>query len=312
MLSLTMPGLKLENTVADLQEQRFSKILRIVLLAVIVVSFIIPFLPVFDVQREKRETIPPRFAKVLMEKKQAPKPPPPLAQPKPEPEIVQKEEVQPEKPKELPKKEAPKVENKKSVQEKVAKVGLLALRSELASLHDDAMINRITNPNQKLVSGAKTEAKARTKPQIKDVNNGSGGIDTSKLSRRTTETQLEKRSLTQVKTEMLANGDQKRDGEVFRNVRPIEELRLVIERHKGSFNTLYNRELRKNPGLQGKVLFELIIAPSGEVTSVKILQSELRNPALEKKFLVKWKSIDFGPKDVEETIISYPLDFFPA
>lgn len=312
MATLSMPRLNLPQNGLAADDRRFKKITGIVLAIFIATSLVVPFLPVFEIEREKKEEIPPRFAKVLMEKKQPPAPKP-KTKPKAEPEAPKKQEAKPEKkPKELPKKEKPKVAKKQSIQEKVAKVGLLALRSELESLREDPVVNRIANPKRKLIKGAKTSANTNTKPVLKDVDKGSGGIDTSKLSRRTTETEIAQRNLTQVKTAMKESSDVERKGDERRNVRTIEELRLVIERHKGSFNTLFNRQLRKTPGLQGKVLFELTIAPSGEVTNVRILESELNVSSLERKFLVKWKSIDFGAKDVDETIISYPLDFFPS
>lgn len=311
MHGITMQDLSIKDDWLMAQDRRFNKIAWIVVAVVLALSLIVPFLPVFDLERDKKEQIPPRFAKVLMEKKQQPKPPKPKTQPKVEPDIPKKEEVKPDKPKKVKKKEKPKVAKKQTVQEKVAKVGLLALRSELASLHEDVAVNRISQRNKKLIGSAKTSAKTSTRPKLSNLNDGSGGIDTSKLSRRTTKTELEKRALTQVKTKELADSDMKREGDERLNVRTIEAIRLVIERNKGSFDTLYNRQLRQTPGLQGDVLFELIIAPSGKVTSVKILQSELNSPSLERKFLIKWRRINFGAKDVSETVISYRLSFFP-
>ncbi|MDX1812514.1 MAG: AgmX/PglI C-terminal domain-containing protein [Gammaproteobacteria bacterium] len=311
-MTVAIQNLYLQTDALLEQDKRFIRIVRNVLIAFLVLAIIVPFLPVFDLARDKKEEIPPRFAKVLMEKKQPPKPPKPITKPKAEPDLPKKEEIKPDKPKEVKKKKKPKVAKKQSVQEKVAKMGLLALRSELVSMQEDASVNRITQRSKNLLASAKTQAKPRSTPKLTHVNQGSGGIDTSKLSKRTTKTELSQRTLTQVQSAEVADSDMKRDGDERRNVRTIEELRLVIERHKGSFNTLFNRQLRKTPGLQGKVLFELVIAPSGDVTSVRILQSELHSPKLERKFLVKWKSINFGAKDVAETIISYPLDFFPS
>ena len=43
--------------------------------------------------------------------------------------------------------------------------------------------------------------------------------------------------------------------------RSIEEIKLVFERNKGSIYAIYNRALREEPGLQGKVVLKLTIAP---------------------------------------------------
>ena len=51
--------------------------------------------------------------------------------------------------------------------------------------------------------------------------------------------------------------------------RSIEEIKLVFERNKGAIYAIYNRALREEPSLQGKVVLELKIAPSGEVVDVQ-------------------------------------------
>ena len=50
--------------------------------------------------------------------------------------------------------------------------------------------------------------------------------------------------------------------------RSIEDVRLVFERNKGSIYAIYNRALREEPALQGKVVLKLTIAPSGSVIDV--------------------------------------------
>jgi len=188
----------------------------------------------------------------------------------------------------------------------------LALRNDLMDLREDPILQRISNPKRKLITGGKTAAKTSRATVVKNLAKGSGGIDTSKLSKQTTRTALAQRDLTQVSTKIQTGGDEKRKGDERVNVRTIEEIRLVLERYKGSFTTLYNRQLRKNPGLKGRVLFELTIAPSGKVMTCRIVQSELKSPRLEKKFVIKLKSLNFGAKDVGTTVIEYPLDFFPS
>ncbi|MFQ5487239.1 MAG: AgmX/PglI C-terminal domain-containing protein, partial [Gammaproteobacteria bacterium] len=70
--------------------------------------------------------------------------------------------------------------------------------------------------------------------------------------------------------------------------------------------------LRKNPALAGKVVLQLTIAPSGEVTACEIVSSELQDPLLERKLVARVLLFDFGEKDVPEVTISYPLEFFPS
>jgi hypothetical protein len=94
--------------------------------------------------------------------------------------------------------------------------------------------------------------------------------------------------------------------------RSIEEIRLVFERHKGAIYALYNRALREDPSLQGKVVLELRIAPDGAVTGIRLVSSELNSEALEGKLLARVRQFDFGAKDVEVMVVNWPVDFLPS
>ena len=94
--------------------------------------------------------------------------------------------------------------------------------------------------------------------------------------------------------------------------RSIEDVRLVFERNKGSIYAIYNRALREEPGLQGKVVLKLSISPEGQVTEVRIESSDLKAPELEAKLLARIRQFDFGAKDVNQMIVSYPVDFLPS
>ena len=94
--------------------------------------------------------------------------------------------------------------------------------------------------------------------------------------------------------------------------RSIEEIKLVFERNKGAIYAIYNRALRDDPALQGKVVLELKIAPGGEVASLRIVSSELKADELEKKLLARIRSFDFGAKDVEAMVVTWPVDFLPS
>ena len=108
-----------------------------------------------------------------------------------------------------------------------------------------------------------------------------------------------------------AGGSVKRAGS-GKASRSIEEIRLVFERHKGAIYALYNRALREDPSLQGKVVLELRIAPDGAVTAIRLVSSELKAEALENKLLARVHQFDFGAKDVEVMVVSWPVDFLPS
>jgi hypothetical protein len=94
--------------------------------------------------------------------------------------------------------------------------------------------------------------------------------------------------------------------------RSLEDIKLVFERNKGAIYAIYNRALREDPTLQGKVVLELKIAPSGQVVDLRLLSSELKTPALEQKLMARIRQFDFGSKDVDTMIVSWPVDFLPS
>ncbi|MCW5632526.1 MAG: energy transducer TonB, partial [Rubrivivax sp.] len=94
--------------------------------------------------------------------------------------------------------------------------------------------------------------------------------------------------------------------------RSIEEIKLVFERNKGAIYALYNRALREDSSLQGKVVVSLKIDPSGAVTDCRVVSSELKSEDLERKLVARIRQFDFGAKDVEPMVVSWPVDFLPS
>ena len=72
------------------------------------------------------------------------------------------------------------------------------------------------------------------------------------------------------------------------------------------------RALRQNPALQGKVVVELTIAPSGVVTAVRIVSSDLKDPEFEAELIARIRLFRFKAKDVAPLTTTKPIDFFPA
>ncbi len=73
------------------EERRFAAIVRQVVIAVTVLSVIFPFLPLPDVDHDRFEKVPPRFAKLILDKPK-PLPPPPVVIEQPKPEELRPEE----------------------------------------------------------------------------------------------------------------------------------------------------------------------------------------------------------------------------
>jgi TonB family protein len=308
-------------TVIPEENQRLKRNVLTALVVAVVFGLAVPFLPVKKVDRSKAEELPPRLAQLVMEK-QKPKPPPPP--PKVEKKKPKKKEKPKEKKKEVKKKPKPKPKPKpkeKSQAEKVAEArkkaqstGLLAMADELSELRDTTPK---LNKSKKLSKGA-TQAKT-VKRNILTSNQvasaGSGGINTDELSSGIGSTQLAGRQTTQVESPVEKVAKQARIESSNRKdkkpSRTYEEVSLVFDKNKGAIYSIYNRALRKDPTLEGKLVIEITISPSGQVTDVKVVSSELDAPELEQKLLTRISLFNFGAKDVEQLIVTYPIDFLP-
>ena len=95
--------------------------------------------------------------------------------------------------------------------------------------------------------------------------------------------------------------------------RTDEEIQIVFDRYKAALYRIYNRELRKDPTLRGKILLRLTIEPNGKVSFCKAESTDLTSPELVAKVVARVKLFNFGSKEgVPKTTILYPIDFLPA
>jgi TonB family protein len=76
--------------------------------------------------------------------------------------------------------------------------------------------------------------------------------------------------------------------------------------------TMYNRALRQDATLQGKLVMNITISPSGRVTRCTIIDSELNAASLEEQLTQLIKRIDFGNRPgVPVVTTKVPIEFFP-
>ena len=62
--------------------------------------------------------------------------------------------------------------------------------------------------------------------------------------------------------------------------RTDEEIQIVFDRYKASLYRLYNRELRKDPTLQGQMILRLTIEPNGSVSFCQLHATDMNAPEL--------------------------------
>ncbi len=294
-------------------EARFRKILRNCFAAYLVFGILIPLLPVAERDQSRAPEIPERVVRLIVVQPK-PVPPPkiePIVEPKPEPKVPTVE------PKPVPKAKAKPepvpVDRQKLARDKAQKSGLLAFTDDLADLRDDKAVTEIAGA--RAVTGAVGEATRNERSLLTSrVGKGSGGINTAAMSRNTGGAGLNSRGTTQVSSAVasLASEPDATGSSSARAGRSREEIEMVFDQNKGAIYSLYNRALRNNPALQGKLVLKLTIEPTGQVSDVQVLSSELGDEELERKLIQRIRMFTFLAKDVPSVTMTKPIDFFPA
>jgi len=296
-------------TQSPADERRVRRVLGAAIGLFIGLGLVVPLLP----ERPRESIVPPpvpdRVVEFLLER---PKPPP---KPEPKPEVQPKPEVVPmvERPRALP---APPTDAppKPDARKKAAASGLLALSDQLAELRDLDVDKAV--PAQSLNAGAGEKSRVDRALLTARTGEGSGGIAVSKASSGFGggSTGLAGHTTAKVASSVEAApaGDVQRTGKSSKASRTREEVELVFDRNKSAIYALYARALRDNPALQGKVVLEVTIAPSGEVTECRVVSSDLGDADLERKLVARVKMFRFEARDVAPMTTTKPIEFFPA
>lgn len=249
-------------------------------------------------------------------------PPKPVAQPQKTPAAPSQQQVQ-------------------QARQRASQSGLMAMQSALAEMQQQsASVSSVVATAPVMQAGpagdgGKVGSTAnrveRSMLTGKASGSTSGGISTAGLSRDTGGGGgLAQRSTTQVSSPVAglgggpggvavggsgtgAGGAGSGSGKGGGNpARSDETIRAVLEQSKGSLYAIYNRSLRQNPTLAGKVLFELVIEPSGMVSSCRIVSSELGDADLERKLVARLKLLNFGSAAVSQYKSRWEVNFLPS
>lgn len=306
------PDLQLPWSSSEQEDSRFRRILRNAMIVFVLAAVVIPFLPVPEISREEKETLPPQLARVILEKQELPKPEP--VKPKPKPKEKKKEppkEKKKEPPKPKPKPKPQPVDLVKQAKEQAAVSGVLAFQDDLADMRDSVDMDSLSKKN--LNRGEAEAAKVERNMITSKAKSTSGGISTAALSRDTGGSALSGKETTKVSSSLdqLAKQQGRSTASADAGGRSDESVRRMMDKSKGAIFNIYNRALRKDPSLQGKFVFEMLIEPNGVISEVKLLSSELNDPALERKILSRIKLIRFPAAQVIKTRVNYSFDFLP-
>lgn len=289
-------------------ERRFRHVLAGSLFAALLLGLLIPLWDIPILDRAEPVKIPARMAQLIVEKKPPPPPPPPKVEKKLDESTKTKKQ----------KDKAPKPEPKKTqvARKKAESAGLLAFKNNFSELID-------TTPEKKLGAQARISTRGKTAKSTSrslvtaQATSGSSGISTASLSRDVGGAGKGMKGVGFERVESAVGTD------FFGEERPLsggpgpsrtdEEIQIVFDRYKSALYRIYNRELRKNPTLQGKVVIRLTIEPDGAVSACKMESSDMDSPSLEQKIVARVLKFNFGTKEgVPAVTILYPIDFLPS
>jgi len=274
-------------------ERRFRTILRNLAIVFSIIAVLMPFLPRHQIV-VNTDSLPERVVQLVME---PPPPPPPPPPPKPE-KPLEKAPVKP-----APQPVDPRVKAAKTAQ----------VFDQLAALRDIDM-DKFAKNQPKTTDPGDVSVVSRNIISSK-VGGTSGGISAPTSSGLAAGSgSLRGIYTTQVKDPNLGASGQAatRAGGSGKASRSADEIALVFTKNKGAIDAMYARALRDNPALQGKVVLELTIAPSGDITAAHIVSSDLNDKEFEAKLLARIRLFKFEARDVAALTATKPIDFFPA
>lgn len=278
-----------------------------------------------EIEREEREALPPQLARLVVEQEPPPPPPPEPEEPEPEPEpepeqpeVAEPEpapvEPEPEPEPEIAEIPEPTEQDVEQAREKARNTGILAMGDELSKLSTLGQSVQLD-----ALSTVTAEPIARktgdTLAQRADTGRSSG-VDESQLQQQSKQIALAERQRAEVEQaeEIVAEERQaEREREVAKQSRTREAVERTLDQNKSVILSIYYRELRRQPSLQGNVTPELVIEESGEVSSCNVVVSTVDEPGLEQKICNRLRLVNFGERPgVDAMTIRYPIELLPG
>lgn len=301
------------------EDQRFKKWLVHGVGVLVVMALVFPFLPTPVVEKPVVEKQRTEYTRLLIEEKPLPVPPKPLVpkvekkKPKPVVKTVSKVKTKPKVVKAVKAKPKPKpVDLTLQARKKAAKTGVLAFADDLAAMRQKVDVSRVKR--SQLTRGNAQASKTNRNLLTAKASAAVGGISSAALSTETGGVALSAHEtvIVDVASDNEGWGDQVAAGEYADySGRSSQSVRKVMDANKGAIFGIYNRALRRDAGLSGKLLFTMVIEPSGVISQVSLVSSELTNEALVKKILARIKMINFGDESVAQTEVNYSFHFLP-
>lgn len=290
-------------------ERHFRLAVRVAILISVLLGGIVPMIEIPMPDQSVAKEIPKRFAELVVKKKIPPKP-----KPVQKPNKIKQAQNKPKQ--HRPRKDVPKPSSRvaKAARKKAERSGILAFKNDFAQLTEIPLESKL-GAKAKLVNKGQKGKQRRRQLVASRASTGSSGIDTAGIGRNVNGNRdVGKVAFTHIESGI---GDMiDADAPIQSGARPTrsdEEIQIVFDRYKAALYRIYNRELRKNPTLQGKIVLRITIEPDGSVSKCSVESSELKAPKLERKIIARVKKFNFGAKQgVTQITILYPIEFLPA
>jgi len=295
-------------------DRRFRKSLASTLLASFLFAFVISLItvPVPDVSEPVE--LPERVARLIQEQRPIVTPPPkPIEKPVETPteeQIATDEKAPKSEPRQSPKAE-----------QNVESKGVLAFRENFAALADNVTdAESLLGAKARINRGGGEKSSRLQRSMVTTSKPGSSsGINLAALSRGVVGggggSGMEGVAVGQATSAIagIRGPERPLSGGGPGPARTDEEIQIVFDAHKAALYRLYNRALRQNPTLQGRIVLKLTIEPDGSVPFCEVESNDMKAPKLGEDVVSQVKTFDFGAKEgVSAITILYPIDFLPA
>lgn len=300
-------------------DRRHRKVLVFVMLTAIMFGGLIPYYPMPERSLDEPVVVPEHLVRFVQERRPPPPPPPP---PEREPEERPPEE-QPEE-QQVAEQEQPRPTPTPTETREARAVaessGVLAFRETFDEILSEAPTVNLGASASLSDRGSQADpAEAARSVVSAQARRRSGGIDSAAVSRnvgggggqRIGEGVEFTRVESGIGTDAIASERPVSDGPG--PSRTDQEIQVVFDRYAAALYRIYNRELRVDPTLRGKMVLRLTIEPDGSVSEVSVQSTELASDSLSQQILERVRSFNFGPKEgVPPVTIVFPIDFLPA
>jgi hypothetical protein len=293
-------------------DQRFRKSLVVSLLVGLLLGSVLPMIDLPLPERSELTEIPDRLTR-LIQKRTLPPPPPVQEKTRPEERELQPPEEAPL----LAEEGIPQKVSDQPPEKAVASKGILAFREKFAALSEHDSVSQLGAQARVSRSGEAASGRPQRSLVSTAAAGSNAGVSLASFSRDVgggRGQNLEGVDVARATSSIGGSGgtDRPLSGGPG-SARTDEEIQIVFDRHKAALYRLYNRELRRDPTLQGQMVLRLTIEPDGSVSFCELQSTDMKAPQLSAQVVERVKTFDFGAKEgVSALTIIYPIDFLPA